>query len=258
MEFNPDFRKEQLNFYMKKKSVLRIIFLVLGGITVVFLMMAALLPLLEQLLNVEVKTVQSPMLPITSTPPKTEDVLLTAVYVREEEEKDIAGIFIEVLCPDSEAIFYVEIPVDAKVTLSEELYKSLQAYSPELPQYLKLQKMAEGFSEEYVYTGCNRILSEVLGVTISHYLCTTEEGLEQWQEILQSERVPTDFFESYTWWLASTGSDRSEQERWIWYESFYKRKEIVQETIPGTTQKDAFEISKKQAKERLELLMQGK
>ena len=240
---------------MKKKDSLHGLLWVIGGIATVFLTMAALLPLLDHVLEVEVKKTENAVPTVTLTPVPAEEVLVTTVYVTEETGREITAIYIEVFHPGTEKISCVELPVDTKVTLSSELYKSLQAYSPELPQYLKLRKMAEGFSKEYAFTGCNRIVSEALGVVIPHYICADSAALAQWKELLQSEHTPSQFFEGYTEWLAATESDMPETARWIYYESFRKVKEYSEEMAAGTMEKDGFTISQKQVKKQLELFI---
>lgn len=242
---------------MKKKKSLRSLLWVMGGIATVFVTMAALLPFLNHILTVEIKTTEKNVVTVTPMPPVVEEVLVTAVYVMEETGRNVDAIYIEVFHPGAEKISCVEIPVDTKITLSTELYKSLQAYSPELPQYLKLQKMAEGFSEEYAFTGCNRIMSEVLGISISHYVCTDSTTLAEWRRLLGPEHVPTSFFEAYTTWLSASESDLSEKERWVYYESLQQVKEYTSETASGTMEKDGFVLSQKQTKKQLELLIRG-
>lgn len=242
---------------MKKKKALRCIGWVLGGVATVFLTMAALLPLMEHMLAVEVKTTEKAIAAVSPVPPAAEEVLVTALYITEEPGTALDAIFIEVFRPGEDTVFYLEIPVDTKVTLSGGLYKSLQAYSPELPQYLKLRVMAEGFSKEYAFTGCNRILSEALNVSVPHYVCTTKEEMEHWKAALKEEQVPADFFETYKQWISGSLSDLSEQERWIYYENLRMVRQVIEESATGTVEKDGFSISQKQVRKQLEVRIRG-
>ena len=58
----------------------------------------------------------------------------------------VESIYIEVFHTGTDKISYMEIPADTKVTLSEKLYKSLQAYS------LMLCAMASALSIVREYT----------------------------------------------------------------------------------------------------------
>ncbi len=207
---------------MKKKQTIRSLLLVAGGILTVILMMAAMIPLLNYILKVEVAVPGNPENVPVPTPVPAEELLVTAFYVQEEDSKDISFIRVETFRPGTDTVYCIDVPTDTKVTLSNELYKSLQTYCPELPQYFKLEKMAEGFSKEYSYTGCNRILSEVLGISVTHYICGEKETMDDWELMCTGEKVPGAFFEKYRDFLAATVSDMPEEERWIYFESYQK------------------------------------
>ena len=146
----------------------------------------------------------------------------------------------------------MEVPVNTKIMLSNALYKSLQTYSPDLPQYLKLSKMAEGFSKEYVFTACNRILSELLGISLTHYVSGDEIALQQWLKGFEGETTKEKYFEQYSKWLESSSSDLSNHERWMYYESYQNIKKIEKEMAIGTQEIGEFIISSKQCRELIE------
>ena len=236
---------------MQIKSSTRIVLLV-GGFFTIFIVMVALIPFLNDLLKVEVQEMKAPI--ITSIPKKieSEEQLFTVLYQQEADSKEITEIYIEVFHPNRETIYYMEVPVQTKIMLSNELYKSLQTYSPDLPQYLKLSKMAEGFSKEYMFTGCNRILSELLGISLTHYVSGDEKALQHWMKSVEEETTSREFFERYTRWLEQSVSDLSSKERWMYYESYQKIKKLEKEMAIGTQEIEAFSISSKQCKELLE------
>ena len=181
---------------MKTRSSTKVVLFV-SAIFTIFIVMVALIPFLSDWFYVEVKEIKTPI--VTTVPQiiELEEQLLTVFYQQELEEKEITAIYIEVFYPSKETIYYMEVPVDTKIMLSNELYKSLQTYSPDLPQYLKLSKMAEGFSKEYAFTGCNRILSELLGISLTHYVSGDETALQQWLKSLEEETTKEKYFEQY-------------------------------------------------------------
>ena len=239
---------------MKNKRLIQIG--ILGTIALCFMVFTILVlfPMLEKALYVErVPEVQLPA-EGTAKAKEAEEILMTAIYEVGENQK-IAAIYIEVFDTRTGNAYYMEVPVNTRVSLPAELYKKLQAYSPELPQYLKLENMGVGFSEEYCMTGCNRILSEVLGVTITHYVASDAEGLASWSEglkqLLSAEEPPAEFLVKYRKWLEISESDFTPADRWIYYEKYEKIIPYAPEMAPGTEGLGEYLISAPEAKARL-------
>lgn len=240
---------------LEQKSSAKIIVIVLGCVLTVILTMLALVPFLNKMLAVEVVKTEFPTVTAAPLPGAPEEVSLTVYYEMEESSKKISAIYIEVFPVGSNTVAYIEVPVDTRVDLSEELYKSLQTYAPELPQYLKLSNMAESFSAEYGLTGCNRILSEVLGVSLDEYVRADKETLAGWFALQPEEKTAVKFFEAYANWLESSSASLTTEERWMYYESWKQVTGTVLETAPGSREKDGYLISGKRSKERIEELM---
>lgn len=230
----------------------RTLFFIIGGILTVFITMAALIPFLNELLKIEIVNTMSPVITTSPLLNTLEKPLVTVLYEQEEVSGEISAIYIEVFQPSKETIYYMEIPVQTKIMLSNELYKSLQTYSPELPQYLKLSKMAEGFSRDYALTGCNRILSELLSMSLEHYVSGEKDSLQNWMETLNVNNTKEEFFEQYVRWLEVSASDLSNKERWMYYESYQKITKVEKEMAAGNQEVGEFSISSKQCKELLE------
>lgn len=239
---------------MKKSHFAKLLFLVTGGIFVIFVTTMALIPFLNDALSIEVVNSVMPSTTISPIPMqyKKEEPLITVLYEQEEVSGEINAIYLEVFQPGKEVVYYMEIPVQTKIKLSNELYKRLQTYSPELPQYLKLSKMAQGFSKEYALTGCNRILSELLGISLEHYVGATTEDLQDWLILLDSEQTKKEFFEQYNLWLGVSTSDLSFKERWVYYESYQQVTGIEIEKAIGSQEVEEFMISSKQCNLLLE------
>ena len=239
---------------MKKNHFAKLLFLVTGGIFVIFITVMALIPFLNDILSIEVVNSVPPSITISpiSVQYKKEEPLITVLYGQEEISGEISAIYLEVFQPGKKVAYYMEIPVQTKIKLSDELYKRLQTYSPELPQYLKLSKMAQGFSKEYALTGCNRILSELLGISLEHYVGTNPEDLQDWFTLLKSEHTKEEFFEQYNTWVGISTSDLSFKERWVYYESYQQVTDIEIEKAIGSQEVEEFMISSKQCNLLLE------
>ena len=217
--------------------------------------MLAFVPLMNEIFAVEVTMQAKPEVTAVPKPDRPEQSPVTVYYIAEENSKKISEIYIEVFPVGQQTVFYLKVPVDTKVNLSEELYKSLQTYAPELPQHFKLANMAEGFSKEYGLTGCNRILSEVIGISFTEYVRTDAVSFREWLELQEKEADASDFFEGYTEWLTDSFSSRTTEERWSYYESLQTVQQTIVEEAPGSREKDGFLISSKRSKERLEEMM---
>lgn len=240
---------------MGRKASAKIIVIILGSILTVLLVMLAVLPALNRACTVTVEKQDAGIITQAPLPDKPEQAPVTVYYVPEENSKKISRIYIEVFCEGT--AFYMEIPTDTKVDLSEELYKSLQTYGPELPQHFKLANMTESFSEEYGLTAGNRILSEVLGFSLKEYVRTPAKEMEEWLKIQGEEKNASAFFKAYEEWISKTSSSRTPEERWTYYENRKKIAEVVTDTAPGSREKDGYLISSKRVKEWLEEKLRG-
>lgn len=240
---------------MENKVTAKIFLLFFACTLTILLTVLALCPFLNQVFAVEITQENSMDTTDVLILEKPQELLVTAIYEMEENSKKISAIYIEVFHSGNSTVTYFEVPADAKVNLSEELYNSLQTYAPELPQYLKLANMAEGFSTEYGLTGCNRVLSEVLGVTFSGYIRVDSQHLAEWFALLKEKNSAVEFFEGYMQWVENSQSTLLSEERWIYYESWQQTITAEFETAPGTQNKDEFQISGKRSKERLQELM---
>ncbi len=240
---------------MEQKNVIKIIVGTLGILLALLLVIIITLPALNELFAVEVEQTEDAPVTQESSPGKPEAVTATVYYQMEETSKKISGIYIEVYHVGSNRVSYLEIPADTKVNLSEDLYKSLQTYAPELPQYFKISNMAESFSENYALTGGNRILSELLGVSLTDYVRADKEAMDAWFLAQKEELTEAKFFAAFQKWLEESSSGSSLEERWMYYESRKTVWEIQIELAPGSREKDGYVLSGKRSGERLKELL---
>jgi len=240
---------------MEQKKILKIVIPTLAALFILFFSIVVIVPFLNDLLAVEVRKTENAVLTQAPIPGKPEEVTCTVFYQMEDNSKKITGLYIEVYHVGSDGVVYLEIPADTKINLSEELYKSLQTYAPELPQYLKLSNMAESFSENYALTGGNRILSELLGVSVTDYVRADKETTEAWLLAQQEEPSKRNFFKDYAKWLGNSSSNKTLEERWIYYESRNMVRTVQIELAPGNREKDGYVLSGKRTGERLKELL---
>lgn len=217
--------------------------------------MLVVLPALNKLLAVDVAPEQKSQVSLAVLPGKPKATTATVHYQMEQNSKKISAVYVEVYHLGSTQVAYLEIPADTKVNLSEELYKSLQTYAPELPQYFKLSTMAESFSDSYALTGCNRILSELLGVSLTEYTRADKETMDAWFLAQQEELTDRKFFAAYGKWIGNSISNYSAEERWMYYENRKNVEKIQVELAPGTREKDGYVLSGKRSGERLEEML---
>lgn len=164
-----------------------------------------------------------------------ETVGLQVVYVMEDGTKEIEQTYLEIRNKAANKVWFLSIPAETRLELSQTLYQELLTYAPTLPQYVSLSKAAEEFSEEYGPEGCTRILAEVLGIPLTHWSCCNAETLEHWRQALsEGEDRTEEFFRQWQDWLLHTRSGQSDQERRLYYESYRDAEAVWQGRLPGT------------------------
>lgn len=240
---------------MEQKTSLKIVLITMGSTLLVAIVVLAVLSPLYRLVSVKVNTQEFAAATPMPLPEKPQELLVTACYEMENGSKKISAVYLEIFSVGSNTVHYLEIPADTKINLSEELYKSLQTYGPELPQYLKLSNMAESFSEAYGLTAGNRILSEMLGVSITEYVRADKETMTEWFALQTKESTALQYFEAYTAWLQGSVSSQTTKERWTYYESRRMITERITELAPGQREKDGYLLSGKRSGDRLKELM---
>ena len=204
--------------------------------TLLLLVTAAVQPALSMVFAVREKTQETGAGEVKETPAVlAETVGLQVVYVMEDGTREISQTYLEIRNGKANKVWFLSIPAETRLELSQTLYQELLTYAPTLPQYVSLSKAAEEFSESYGPEGCTRILEEVLGLPLKHWSRCNAETLEGWRQALSEGEDKTDeFFRQWQDWLLHTRSGQSEQERRLYYESYRDAEAIWQGRRPGT------------------------
>lgn len=227
-------------------SVLFCVLFVLGTAILVY-------PFLQRAFEVEEtdRNAEVPRLPKEAKEP--EKVRVQLLCALNEERTEFTGFYLEILNNYAETVFYFEIPAYTKVTISQGLYRKLQAYSPGLPQYLKLSRLAGSFSEDYRMQGTSQVLEELLGISIAHWCSMEEAALKEWMEaVLDEKKNPSEFFRQYQHFAQKAASDQTALELWMYYDAYRSFPAAWEGTIPGTEGIGEFEVNGWLAKDKLE------
>lgn len=178
---------------------------------------------------------------------------VTLLYVLTDNK--VSSAFLQVINAYEKNIYYLEIPLNSKLSISADLYKELLSYAPTLPQYVKLSRAGGYFSENFRYDGCTKILSENIGVKVTDWCIMTAEDFEEFKRKSTGDNYSKDdyltIFEKYA---NNYRSSMSSKERWAYYEIFDKAAIIEKGSIPGQWDKTDFYISAVQAREITEEL----
>lgn len=208
-------------------------------------------PLLQSIFEVQLPEKTEGALPYVADKPEAVRVQLLCVL--NEQETEFTAFYLEILNNHAESVFYFEVPAHTKVTISQELYRKLQVYAPELPQYLKLSKLPGSFSENYRMEGSLKIFEEVLGIPIAHWSCMKEAVLQEWMEaVFETEKNASGFFGQYKEFIRESASDQTSLERWMYYDAYRGLTPSWEGTVPGAEGVGEFELYGLLTKETLE------
>ncbi len=176
---------------------------------------------------------------------------VSMVYVTKDGK--MVSCFIRVMNAMEKNIFYVEVPLNSKLTLSSELYRDLLTYAPALPQFVKLSRAANYFSENYRYEACTRILSENIGTKITDWCVMAEQDFQEFMNKTSGDGEE-DFLYIYKKYANQYRSSQSSKERWAYYEIFEKSDFVDRGTVPGQWDKTDYNIMAVHARELIEEL----
>ncbi|MGN0506317.1 MAG: hypothetical protein ACI4FZ_07130 [Lachnospiraceae bacterium] len=214
-------------------------------------------PLLQSIFEVQVQNTGETETALSYEAPKEPETVRVQMYcAMNENQTEFTALYVEILNIHAGSVFYFEVPVYTKVTLPQELYRELQVYAPGLPQYLKLSRLPDSFSEEYRMQATLRVLTEVLGISVTHFSCAKEDVLKEWKNaVLAKEKNASDFFECYRSFVTESESDETKEERFVYYDAYRTLRAEWKGKVPGLDGISEFEVQKPLTKELLESCM---
>ena len=90
---------------------------------------------------------------------------------------------------------------------------------------------------------------------INHFPSTPKNIITKSICLINIKIIFANFFRIYTEWMENSSSNKSLEERWIYYESKSKIQEVLIELAPGNREKDGYVLSGKRTGERLKELL---
>ncbi len=182
--------------------------------------------------------------------PSVNPRLVSMIYVTNDGK--LSSCFVQVINAREKNIFLVEVPLNARLSLSTELYKDLLTFAPTLPQFVKLSRTCNYFSDNYRYEACSRILSENLGIKIDGWAAMNEVDFKEFTS--EKSKGTADYYETYKKYANLYRNSQTSKERWAYYEIYSKSNFVDKATIPGQWDKTDYNINVVQARELIEEL----
>lgn len=179
---------------------------------------------------------------------------LRAIYVMNGDK--ISSIYLEVLNSPRKKVSFVEIPRSTKISISDELFRDLQSYSPTLPQFVKVSKLDGHFSANYRFEGMTRVFSDTLGENIDCWIACSEELFEMWtcKGYMAGEFHADDFFNIFDSMTDTKLCSIGQTESRMYYETYRDCEFSEPVVVPGDWEKTDYIISEITAKTLIEEL----
>lgn len=186
--------------------------------------------------------------------PKVRARQIRMIYTLNDEK--ISGIYLEILNSPKKEVHFLEIPKSTKVSLSDELYKELVAYSPTLPQYVKVSKLDSHFSKTFRYEGMTKIFAETLNEPVDSWIAISEEVFRMWlkkgYDVAQNSQDA--FFNVFDTMISTGESSLDASESRMYYEIYRGCSFTDDGVVNGEWDKTDYVISTIAAKELIEEL----
>lgn len=104
-----------------------------------------------------------------------DDVSKNLIYSVDQKSGKIDDILVEIFNTNTGNLDYITIPANTQFTISNELYQSICASNPEIPQIMKLSDIGKYFNESKVYDFGVILVEDLLDVDISYYTVVKSE-----------------------------------------------------------------------------------
>lgn len=179
---------------------------------------------------------------------------LRMIYTLNEDK--ISGIYLEILNSPRKTVNFVEIPRSTKISISDELFKELQTYSPTLPQYVKVSKLDTHFSSDYRFEAMTKVFGETLEESIDCWIAVNEEIFEMWcnKGYSHDEFHAEDFFNIFDKMYSEKLSSIDGSEYRMYYENYLDCEFLTIRVVPGDWEKTDYIIKETAARELVEEL----
>ncbi len=170
---------------MKKQSVARIIlvnFLRTIGIMVLLVGVGVLsyyltMLYLRQTDRVEPSTKYTHVIPVSAGSESS-----NLIYSHNKESGKVEGMILELFAQDTKNMTYVTIPVDTKITISQDTYQKLIQVNQSLPQTVKMEDIPNYFAGDVAFEYGIMILQEVLPVDIGYFTAIASDKFNVYYE----------------------------------------------------------------------------
>lgn len=86
-----------------------------------------------------------------------------------DEQGEIKKLLLELFLCEQRKMYYLTIPIETGITMSDSLYKKLTLVNPSVPQILKLSAITRHLPEETVYEYGVLLVEELLDLKMSYY-----------------------------------------------------------------------------------------
>lgn len=105
-----------------------------------------------------------------------------------DEQGEVRRLLLEVFHCEQGRLYYLTIPTETGITMSDSLYRRLILVNPSVPQLLKLSGITEHFPKESAYAYGVLLVEELLKIKMSYY---TVMPAPTYDKIFQTEE-PTE------------------------------------------------------------------
>lgn len=102
-------------------------------------------------------------------------VAFNLIYDVEESSEELQHVILEILNTNTNDLVYMTIPVNTKLTMSSELYKSICEKNANVPQILSFSNFSKYINPKNYYDFGTTLIEDALDIDISYYTIITSD-----------------------------------------------------------------------------------
>lgn len=106
--------------------------------------------------------------PESITTPSIDDISKHLIYCV-DDNGEVIKLLLEIFNCEERKLGYFTIPVETRITMSDNLYRELMLVNPSVPQIMKLSGLTKQFPEEAFYEYGVLLIEELLDMKLSYY-----------------------------------------------------------------------------------------